>query len=258
MIKKRLKTLFVITLLFSAYTTQAQKDYALTAKGDTLRGELRIVTYDQFDRLQITKDGKRTSYTALQVKGFELAGDIYQSIRYQDTYRFMRIIKSGYLSMYAFSLDKTNSWDGQYLYKKDGKGTEVPNLGFKKIMTKFLSDCPDIKDQIEQGGKRELEKIVDLYNTCIQTKTENLSSAPAHPAVIDPEKILAVKNLTSKVEAEDFPSKKDALDLLRDIQSKVSKNESVPNYLTEGLKSYLGTNTSLTKDLESLIALLKK
>ena len=72
------------------------------------------------------------------------------------------------------------------------------------------------------------------------------------------EKEVAVKNFVAKVEAESFLAKKDALDLLKDIQAKVSKNETVPNYLIEGLKSYLNDTPTLAKDLEGVIALLKK
>jgi len=64
--------------------------------------------------------------------------------------------------------------------------------------------------------------------------------------------------LMKKIDAEEFPSKKDALDLLRDIQGKVSKNESVPNYLTEGLKSYVSSVPALTEDLNKLLGLLQK
>lgn len=59
------------------------------------------------------------------------------------------------------------------------------------------------------------------------------------------------------VNAGDFLSKEDASDLLKDVLKKVEKGEKVPNYLTEGLKSYLG-KTPLSGDLDSLLELLKK
>jgi hypothetical protein len=138
---------------------------------------------------------------------------------------------------------------------------EVPNLSFKKIMIKYLSDCPDVTKRISSSDltKRDMERIVDLYNICLQTKTEDSKSKPEPPVEsIDSEKVLAVKNLITKVEAENLLTKKDALEVLKDIQSKVNKNEPVPNYLLEGLKSYLADTPSLTKDLDAVVALLKK
>ena len=60
------------------------------------------------------------------------------------------------------------------------------------------------------------------------------------------------------MDAEDFIAKKDAQDILKDIQSKVMKNESVPNYLIDGLKSSLANTPSLAKDVDVFITLLKK
>src|SRR5260370_37840546 len=105
--------------------------------------------------------------------------------------------------------------------------------------------------------KNEVERIVEVYNAWKQNKREAMNTRPAHPDVVDSEKVLAVKNLITKVEAENFVTKKDALDVLKDIASKVKKNQPVPNYLVEGLKSYLVEAPSLTKEMESLVELLK-
>jgi hypothetical protein len=136
---------------------------------------------------------------------------------------------------------------------------EVPNLSFKKSLGNYLSDCGDIKDRIQKGefGKRDLQKIVESYNECMQANTvDNSKTTP--PATIDSEKVIALKKFMTKVEAENFSGKNDALDILKDIQSKVSKNETVPNYLIDGLKSSLANTPSLGNDLDSIMALLKK
>ncbi len=254
------KTVLIIILMAVPLATIAQKDYAINVKGDTLVGEIKLMSYDLIDRVQIIANGKKSNFTALQVKIIFQSGTMYKTVKYDNSYRFMKLIKSGYLSLFAFRPSQQNSWDGQYLVKIDGSGMEVPNLGFKKMLSKYLSDCADVSGKLDKGdlSKRDLERIIDLYNTCIQTKTESMTNKPAPPPAIDSEKVLAVKDFVVKVEQENFVTKKDALDMLKDIQSKVSKNEPVPNYLIEGLKSYLADTPSLSKELDSVVALLKK
>lgn len=255
----------ILVFVLIANVAFAQSDYAVRLNGDTIKGSLQILDYEQIDRVQIKANKGKTVLTALQVKHIKKNNELYRGVRYDNTVRFMKVLKDGYLSLYAFHLTKQSSlWDGRYLTKLDGTGMEIPNLGFKKSLSNYLSDCGDIKDRIEKGelGKGDVEKIVDLYNTCMQNKTvapsPKSTPPPATPTVVENEKTLAVKNLITKVEAENFTSKKDALDILKDIQSKVTKNESVPNYLLEGLKSSLTEAPSLSKDLDSVVSLLKK
>ncbi|HEV8511695.1 MAG TPA: hypothetical protein VGQ59_00365 [Cyclobacteriaceae bacterium] len=265
--KKELPLLFTSNLIFVLISNiaSAQTDYAVRLTGDTIKGNLQILDYEQIERVQIKTDNKKISLTALQTRSIRKNNEQYRPVKYENTARFMKVLKDGYLSLYAFHLTKqSSSWDGRYLTKLDGTGMEVPNLSFKKSMGNYLSDCGDIKDKFEKGelGKGDVEKIVDLYNACMQNKTAAAipKSAPTTtpPAIVENEKVLALKNLVTKVEAENFNAKKDALDILKDIQSKVVKNESVPNYLLEGLKSSLADVTSLTKDVDSVIVLLKK
>jgi hypothetical protein len=242
----------------------AQNDFVITTKGDTLHGELKLLIFEStIDKLQVKTTDKKTVYTAVQIISFKKNGETYRTIKHDNGYHFMKVIKNGFLSLLAFNSTTQATWDGQYLAKRDGSGIDVPNLGFKKILIKFLSECEDVVNQIEadQLRKRDLEKIIDTYNNCLQTQTQAVVNAPAPqpaPASVDNEKTLALKNLTAKIESEDFSSKKDALDLLHDIQAKVAKNENVPNYLIEGLKSYLANTPSLSSDLEKVIAALKK
>ncbi|HLZ16092.1 MAG TPA: hypothetical protein VKQ08_03595 [Cyclobacteriaceae bacterium] len=249
-----------IALSLLPFSTFGQTNYVVTAKGDTLRGELKLFSYDLIDRIQVTDLSKRATYSALQIRSINMDGATYRPERNENAIRFMKVLKDGFLSYYAFTSSQ-NMWDGRYLKKKDGTGIEVPNLGFKKILARFLGDCKEISDRIDRGefSKKDVEQIVDLYNVCLQAKTEALVRNPKPVSVVvDIDKALAVKNLVTKVEAENFLTKKDALDVLRDIQSKVSKNEAIPNYLIEGLKSYLADTPTLTNDLDALVALLKK
>lgn len=124
-------------------------------------------------------------------------------------------------------------------------------------MENFLEDCKSTAAKIKSGEltKKDIEKIIDDYNDCMKNRG-TIASAPV--VETNNETLEMIESLIKKIEAEEFPSKKDALDLLRDIQGKVRKNESVPNYLTEVLKSYLSSIPALTEDLNKLLGLLQK
>jgi len=251
--------LYLCTALgLSAY---AQTDYAVLFKGDTLRGEAKILSFDRIDRIQLVSNGKKAVYQATLVKSLKIEHDFYNPVRIENSIRMMKKLKDGYLSLYSFVPEGQGGvWSGQYLLKKDGKGIEVPNLSFKKILSGFLNDCPDIKKGFDKGdfGKRDLDRIIDLYNLCIETKTHNTSQAQPAPKEIDNNKLLAVKELAEKINSETFSSKKDALDLVKDMEGKVSRNEPIPNYLGEGLKALLKDKPALASAADALLELLKK
>ncbi len=254
-----LRTFLAFMLLSTS--VGAQTNYLITSKADTLYGKIRILSYDLIDRVQIETAGKKEMFTALQVLTVEIDSQLYKPIQYDKKVMLMKLLKPGYLSLYAFRIPDKNFYDGRFLVRLDGTSIEVPNIGFKKILSTFLEDCETIANQVKNGDlvKKELDKIIDEYNLCVKEVKNNVQTAVvAEPVQAQNEKTMAIESLIKKVEVEDFSTKKDALDLLRDIQIKAGKNETIPNYLSEGLKSYLSNVTSLTEDLENLLELLKK
>lgn len=251
----------VLLLLATIITCQAfaQKDYVILLTGDTIKGEVRLYSYDNIDRVSIKSGGKKSNLTAQKVRGFAKGGTSYQPMTYEQSLRFMKVIKSGYLSLFAFNAASQGTWDGRYLGKRDGSTLEVPNLAFKKMLSKYLSDCPEIASKIENGdfAKRDIEKIVDEYNACLQSKTSATVKTVETISSIN-EKTKSISKLREKIEAENFLTKKDVLDLLQDVQNKVTKNETVPNFLIDGLRSYLADTPALLKEADELISLLKK
>jgi hypothetical protein len=256
-----MRLLFSLLLTLGTISLFSQADYAVTSKGDTLRGKAKLLTYDILDRVQVTIDKKKKVYTALEVKTLFTDGVTYHTVKYDKGYRYMKLLKSGFLSLYGFRLPNQSSYDGQYLLKKDGTGMEIPNLTFKKSMANFLSGCDEVESRIKNGdlGRRDIDQIIDRYNSCLQFKTEKKIEAVPEPTPIESEKMVAVNSLISKVEATaEFSNKTDVLDLLKDLRSKVGRNELLPNYLTKDIKNYLGTQPTFTEDLEKLFVLLKK
>ena len=263
--KKRALLVAVACVVCSAFVF-AQTDYVVLAKGDTLRGEVKILTYDLLDRVQLSADKKKTTYTAVQVRSIAVNNEIYRPQRFDNSIRFMKLVKSGYVSMYLFRPANQMSYDGRFLIKMDGKSMEVPNIGFKKLISNFVEDCPEVFTKVknEELKRGDLDKIIDEYNSCITNKTNALPAVAAAPTAAVPvtpvvtDKTEAIKSLQAKVAALDnLTDKKDVLDLLTDISDKASKEKAIPNYQLEALKGYLNGNEAVKAELEKVIALLK-
>lgn len=248
----------LLLLMMVPFAAIAQTDYVITTKADTLRGEVRLLSYDNLDRIQINTGKKKELLTALQVLSVYYEGDFYKPVQYDKRIILMKQLKTGYLSLYAFRLPNQNTYDGRYLYRLDGKHLEVPNLSFRKIVSSYLEDCAAVSDKIKEGelGKKELNQILDEYNTCIATAKPSISEPSPQPVLN--ELVLAVQRLKQNLAGQEFTNKKDALDLVTDLEQKAARNEAIPNYLLEGLKSYLAPLTSAQPDLEKVLQLLKK
>ncbi len=257
---KQLSTCLIL-LFFGFYSsiTNAQ-DYVITAKGDTLRGKVKMFVNGLDKRVQVTQnDKKKQTFTIIQIRGFYLQGENYRPVKFADSYVFMKLLKQGYLSLYAFQMKGQLTYDGRYLLKMDNQGMEVPNLGFKKAMARFLSECPELTTQIEDGnrGYKELDKIIDEFNTCINTKTNAQTETPAKSEALASVNLDDWNTLERKVQSSSLPEKSDALDMIKDVKNKLSKGEQVPKFLTEALKAALKNDELLTADLVKALGALK-
>lgn len=240
-----------------------QTDYLVKLKGDTLKGEVRILSYDIQDRIQVTSDGKKQSFLATQVNHVSINGEIYKAQKQMNNIRMMKLIKEGYLSLYGFKIENQATYDGRLLTKKDGTTIEVPNLTFKKSLATYLEDCNDVSEQIRAGAytRNEIEKVVDDYNACMLNKKnpQELATVVTEPkSSLQQKKTEALTSFSEKVASINFAAQADALELLKDIQGKVDRNEAIPNYQAEALKSILSSQDSLQIDLQNLLALLKE
>lgn len=240
-------------------TTAHAQDYVLTAKGDTLKGEVKMFVNGADKRVQVTQDDKKkTTFNILQVKSFVQRKEQYRPVKFGDTYVFMKLLKEGYLSLYGFQLNGQLTYDGRYLLKLDGKGMEVPNLGFKKNMTKFLSECTEVSSQIEAGkyGYSDLNAIIDQFNKCINSNTFAQMGSTTQSEKTPTVKLDQWEALETKIQASNLAGKNDALDMVKEIKNKLSKGEQIPKFLSEALKSALKNDEALTsalvKNLEGL------
>ena len=232
----------IVAFTFTGLLQVNAQDYVITNKGDSITGQLKPLLYGPEKKVQVVgTDKKKQVYSIFQVRRYRYRDEMYEPVKGPEGFTFMKVVKSGYLSLYAYQLPNQVTFEGSYLMRRDGKGMDVPNISFKKAMKNYLEDCQSVADRIENGelGRKNLHNIIDAYNVCIEGNTKN------HGAIIVAQDEQAKskgawEELESKVNsAADFEGKPNALEMIQDIKGKIDRSEKIPNFLIEGLKSVL-------------------
>lgn len=244
--------LFLIILGIS--TNAVSQDFVVTAKGDTLKGKVKLLVHAFDHRVQIqSADKQKTTLPILQVKTVFTENERFDPVKFNNKYSFMKLLKEGYLSLYGFQLEKQLTYDGRYLLKKDGQGMEVPNFGFKKNMSSFLSECETLSAAIDNGDHKrsDLDKIIDEFNACIEKNTTIALSTTVVP--LNTTKLSVWNDLETNVKSSSISAKADALEMISDVKVRVSKGEKLPKFLVQGLTTALAENTDLATELEKAL-----
>lgn len=250
-----MRVLLSLTAVFMATACYSQ-DYVVTLKSDTIRASVKILSYDLMDRVQAGSGKGKTVFAATQVRRVFYGGEFYAPIKYDNMIRMMKIIRTGFLSLYSYRPPNQMSYDGRLLVKMGAEPQEVPNLGFKKYVGGLVEDCPDVADRVKVGtlDRKNIEQLVDDYNKCVQATQERRLDVAAEKVVTPTTEV--VEQLRTKVNNSDLAAKQDVNDLLGSISEKIKKNEPVPAYMKEGLKGYLAGRDDFKEDLEKLLGLL--
>ncbi len=253
--------LFLLMLLtYTCAAGQSTEDYLVTNTMDTIYGKIKPLDYGPEPKVQIqTADKKKTTYSIFETKAYHYNGDTFIPVRNYSQYAFMKLISSGYLSLFAFKPENQNSYSGLFLTKMDGTFIEVPNLAFKKNMSKFLDDCGDIGERILSGelSRNDLDKIIAEYNACINNRTIQRQTEVL-AKVENAEKTDPWKSLDEKIKStSDFEGKSTALEMVTEIINKTSKGEKVPSFVIDGLKNVLGNQENLKEPLANALKSLE-
>ncbi len=161
-------TLYFILYLSAIPNLIAQKGFVVSIQNDTLPGFLSIISTRDIDRVELIDGNRKTIFTALQVKSLMIEGKVYHPIRYANKYQFMQLLKSGFLSLYAFKIETQTTLAGRLLIKAGGDMLDVPGIRFKGILSTYLKECTPVSEKIKSGllRRENLEQIVDEYNLC--------------------------------------------------------------------------------------------
>lgn len=248
MMMKTLLTLLVVSCSLGGYA----QDFLVTTKQDTLRGRLSISSYPTMDKVVVSINKKKAEYPGTSVLVLVLDSQVYKPVRTIEAYRLMKLSRAGMVSLFYARQSPGTPYNVPFVVKRNGEAMEVTSLRFKKSMSNFLEDCSSIKDKIEQDklGKKDLEKIIDEYNLCLEQQTRKAMVSSEDP------RLVALNTMNNRFE-QDATITSDARDILKDLYAKVRENKSIPNYLLEGLRESLKDRKEYQEDLETLILKLK-
>lgn len=187
----RAASFLIVCILFIYQPSNAQsskgEDYfdgwALTKKGDTLRGKIsyrnpRTGEIYQQDKKIILIDslGTKRKYGHEKLSAFSCDGKLFEFISLDPNLPpfLMQKIIDGDVKMYKAWFIDNNSTSQKYSYeevtfikkKEDTQFTEVMEKGFKKIMKEFFAGDEQILQLIKTNnwGLSDLDKIVTAYN----------------------------------------------------------------------------------------------
>lgn len=244
--------------LSSAYSQN--DDFAIAIKGDTIRGKISIIDSPQYGHSLIVKaNKKKQTYPAYKIAQLTKKGEIYHVNKIEGRYQFVKLVHQGYLSLYRYSPSDQNSsqlFQGSILIRKDGEMMPVPNLGFKKVVSTFLSDCETLSEKIMNGDypKKDLIKIIDEFNMCIPQIYSPKPGDIVEEIVYTPN-TAKIDELIEKVESDSSLSGNDELqDMLSDLKSRLKSGKEIPGYLSKIVKSNLEGKNDLLILLDEILA----
>lgn len=252
-----IQVIFILICVLCFSVANGQRDYMVLTKGDTLYGKVKHLSYGAEQSVQIEVEGqkKKAVYPMLQVRAFKISDDHYHLIRTSTKYIYMKLLSSGYLSLYAFQFDGQNIWNGRYLYKTDGNGMEVPTIGFKKKMTEFLSECPVLVADIESGSlnRNDLDSILTKFNACI-LRNSNYSNKEAPTVTKNTTSVSVWEELESAIKNANVEDKESVLEMVTEAKSKSVNGEKIPNFLKDALQKAVKNNPTLEELLNKALA----
>lgn len=241
-----MRLLLLITLcVCNSFAFGQKTDIIITTKGDTITGKVTFnLANKQSQMVSIkTVDGKK-NLKVYEVKSVVKKKETYGVIKIDNVYQFAKHIKTGYLSLYSYVNYESSSaiFNATILIKNAGESMLVPNLTFRKTMSDYLSDCPEVVNNFENKiyKKSDMHKIIDDYNQCITKNTNASLNTSKRLNYVN--KLIEEVNLTSELK-----DKAELLEMLNEIKIKVQANESVPSFIIKALKTSLEANDELLK-----------
>lgn len=172
------KKALLILFSFFIYCNYAQitfaKGYLVELDGDTLKGEVKMNPKKDFDLFNkvFFKDesGVQKNYKPDKVKAYGFDGKHFVASLYEKEMMFYKVLSRGtvqlYEMMYETQIMNEISYKSEYfLSRKDDKEfTRLKPVKYKKQISEFLKDNPDIVQNTDDDKKFEIEKVVELIN----------------------------------------------------------------------------------------------
>ncbi|MFY0651257.1 MAG: hypothetical protein JXQ96_04455 [Cyclobacteriaceae bacterium] len=257
---KKVAYLLFAGILIALPALCQDEDYALTVRGDTLRGKLSIIDNPvSVQSLVVKVNKKKQSYPCYRISKLYKSENIYHVAKVEGRYQFVQLVKEGYLSLYRYTPKDQQSlqmFQGSVLITKDSRYQIVPNLGFRKQMMNFLEDCEEVQAKIEnqEFTRKQLDEIIDEYNDCIPGVQTIKPGDIVEEIVYVPDTAEIDQLITAVQEDKELSSNKELSEMLKDVKKRIAEGDELPSYLGNILKSNLEGKQDLLQLLDKVLA----
>ena len=262
--------LLSLALMFAVITSEqswAQEEevegYVAKVNYDTIYGKVSLhIRKGQLQQVSVKNDDGRENFQVYQVLGCRTEdGSIYHTKKILGKYQFAKLVYPGYASYYYYTTEEmtTESFTEPVLIKPDGEYVTFSALAFRKRVSEFLGDCEAVKLKIENGEykRKDLEKILDDYNSCISSQTEMRALAKAGKPSLSGDEMANVEKFSrfiNKVAVnKEFNGDEELMEMLNDVKEKLSTKAPIPGYLSGAITDKLKDHQTLIKEFNTLI-----
>ncbi len=161
------KLFFFILIGMNMRLTQAQEDFVVTNKKDTIKGKVGFTQRSFYDIVDVRNDGGKQTFKAYQIIYASKDGSQYHPITFNNRRVIGKVINAGHLSHYLVMEEGSNRFENAILLKEDGSALQISYVGFRKRLMEFLKSCPAVVDKIKSKelAASDLEKILSSYNS---------------------------------------------------------------------------------------------
>lgn len=254
------KSTFTFICLLSISLCYGQKDYLVTLKRDTLRGniELFLPTSVQ-EEISINVDDNIRKFQAYEFVAFQKEDKKYIAVKLDSYYKIMRVEQEGYLKLLTYRPENNYKFGARYLLKKSGAGMEVPTFSFRKHMASFLAGCDEVVEKVENKTykRSDLTEIVKAYNTCITSRTTEL-----YKDIVQEDHQLSagetLESIKKKLQSLGAAETNDFMILVADLEQKLKKGEKIPSYMISGLRAQINELQKLNVEMKNLLNSLEQ
>ena len=157
--------------------------YMISAKGDTLKGEVKINPKKDIDNFSkvFFKDasGVQKNYKPAKVKGYGFANRHFVSITEKDESMFCERLTEGAIILYKSAFEASSAGETTkeliwYLFKEgDKKLTEVKETKFRKQIMEWMSGSAGLANDYEDGKTFNEGAAIEVIKKYNSWKKEN-------------------------------------------------------------------------------------
>ncbi|KYG73007.1 hypothetical protein [Roseivirga echinicomitans] len=255
--------LSIFTFLLLSFSAIGQ-DILTKRSGETMTGDVQLLSDSDGMPYAVVKNGKdKETVKLFDIQNISMPEyGLIKPMKIGEQYHFALLVSEDYLSVYKYSAsNRMDDFGMMALQKFGGAAFALPGImGFRNLMTDYLSDCKEVSDRIEEKELKrgDIDQIVEDYNGCIALKNSTQQEAVSYykPATSKISKTMEAllqdfeDTLKTSKQVED---KGQVSEMFSDFSSKIKKGEKVPEYLINALKDAIKNDQKLVELMKKII-----